>query len=231
MIKIGLCGATGRMGSAVKQMIGSFAGLCRIEAEISAAKSMNELTDFCKASDVIIDFSSPDLLEDLLKYSEIYHSKLIIGTTGLTERHFALLHKASSQNAILYSANMSIGANLVAKLASLASKILNVDYDVEIIDTHHRLKKDSPSGTALMYKKYLSETLDDKKINISSIRGGGIIGEHDVIFAGKDEVVKIKHQALNRKIFAEGAIKAACWLHDKQNGLYSMLDVINLDFK
>ncbi|WPY01372.1 4-hydroxy-tetrahydrodipicolinate reductase [Candidatus Trichorickettsia mobilis] len=244
MIKIGLCGATGRMGLAINQIIDKFADKCVIVAEFSRTQRNIELTDFCNISDVIIDFSSPNLLEELLECSKTYNTKLVIGTTGLEENHLQRLQQAALNKAIIYSANMSIGANVIAKLAMDAARMLDNEYDIEILDIHHRLKRDAPSGTALMYGKLLSAVRginfdqdnlytvnrngvrDSGTIGFASLRGGGYTGEHEIIFAGNDEVITIKHQTLNRKVFAEGAIAAACWIIDKQPGLYSMLDML-----
>lgn len=157
MINIGLSGSTGKMGRTIDERIDEFKN-CKISAKFSSTNSLYDLDNFCKNSDVIIDFSTPEILEKLLNYALKHNAKLVIGTTGLQPKHFKLLKKAAQTLPILYSANMSIGANLLSYLAKEAKKILD-DYDVEILEIHHRNKKDSPSGTAIM----LAETIASEK--------------------------------------------------------------------
>lgn len=245
-INIGLCGANGKMGQAISQRINEAYTQFKISFTFTRKNAITELNDLCKNSQLVIDFSSIEILEELLKYSLIHKNKLVIGTTGLSDNHFKLLTKASKDIAILYSPNMSLGANLITILAAEAAKILGEDYDVEILDSHHRFKKDAPSGTAIMLGKSIAaarnvefdkcavfdrsatnrQKLSDE-IGFASIRGGSIYGEHEVFFAGDNEVITIKHQALNRKSFADGALKAANWLLSKESGLYSMMDLLN----
>jgi 4-hydroxy-tetrahydrodipicolinate reductase len=245
IINIGLCGANGRMGQAISKKINESYDQFNISSQFTRKNTTIELDDLCKNSDVVIDFSSADMVEKLLEYSLIHKTKLVIGTTGLKDNHFKLLTKASEDIAILYSPNMTVGANLITLLAAKAANILGNDYDVEILDSHHRLKKDAPSGTAIMLGKSIaaarnlefdkcavfdrstkSQRLNDE-IGFACIRGGSIYGEHDVFFVSDNEIITIKHQALNRESFADGSIKAANWLLTKQSGLYSMIDVLN----
>lgn len=236
MINIGLSGSTGKMGKTIIEKIDKFKN-CNISAKFNSTNNLDDLDNFCKNSDVIIDFSTPEILEKLINYALKHNAKLVIGTTGLQPQHFKLLEKAAQTLPILYSANMSIGANLLSYLAREATKILD-DYDVEILETHHRNKKDSPSGTAIM----LAETIASEKgldiifnrgnrprkkeeIGISSLRGGNIHGTHEVSFLSDDEIITLRHEALNKNSFAIGAIKAAIWLQDKPFALYSMQDM------
>ncbi|CAK6582772.1 MAG: 4-hydroxy-tetrahydrodipicolinate reductase [Rickettsia helvetica] len=236
MINIGLSGSTGKMGKVIAERIDKFKD-CKISAKFN---STNNLDNFCKNSDVIIDFSTPEILEKLINYALKHNTKLVIGTTGLQPQHFKLLEKAAQTLPVLYSANMSIGANLLSYLAKEVIKILD-DYDVEILETHHRNKKDSPSGTAVM----LAETIasekglniifnrgnrprSKKEIGISSLRGGNVHGIHEISFLGDDEIITLKHEALNKNSFAIGAIKAAIWLQDKPSALYSMQDIYKI---
>ncbi|WP_341787073.1 4-hydroxy-tetrahydrodipicolinate reductase [Rickettsia endosymbiont of Cantharis rufa] len=236
MINIGLSGSTGKMGKAIIEKIDKFKN-CNISAKFNSINNLDDLDNVCKNSDVIIDFSTPEILEKLINYALKHNTKLVIGTTGLQPQHFKLLEKAAQTLPILYSANMSIGANLLSYLAREATKILD-DYDVEILETHHRNKKDSPSGTAIM----LAETIVSEKgldiifnrgnrprkkeeVGISSLRGGNIHGTHEVSFLGDDEIITLGHEALNKNSFAIGAIKAAIWLQDKPSALYSIQDI------
>ncbi|QQV74666.1 4-hydroxy-tetrahydrodipicolinate reductase [Rickettsia tillamookensis] len=226
MINIGLSGATGKMGKAIAERIDEFEN-CKISAKFNSTNNLDDLDNFCKNSDVIIDFSTPEILEKLINYALKHNTKLVIGTTGLQPQHFKLLQKAAQTLPILYSANMSIGANLLSYLARKTTKILD-DYDIEILETHHRNKKDSPSGTAIM----LAETIaSEKEIGISSLRGGNIHGIHEISFLGEDEIITLKHEALNKNSFVIGAIKAAIWLQDKSPALYSMQDIYNYSLK
>jgi len=245
-IRIGLCGASGKMGQALVQRISESNKNCSITAKFTSASTINDLKEFCKNSDVIIDFSSPDILKPLLDNSVLYNTKLVIGTTNIKQIHVDFLNEASNYIPIIYSANMSICANLMTIFSAKIAKILaSNDYDIEILDKHHSLKKDSPSGTSLMIGRAIASARNvmfeesaifnrhDKggrlknEIGFSSIRGGGIYGEHDVFFIGDNETLTIKHQAFNKISFADGAIEATCWIIDKQSGLYSMIDVLD----
>lgn len=245
-IKVGICGANGRMGQAIIKQSQNFPQ-CLITGKLTRETDAIELARVCQNSDVIIDFSSAEVLRPLIGEALRYKTKLVIGTTGLTEEHFNLMQQASQGIAVFYSANMSIGANLIASLGVKAKKVLGSDYDIEIIESHHRQKKDAPSGTALMIGKELAaaENLDfekaavfdrhnkgqrkDNDIGFSCVRGGDIHGEHIILFAGSDEVITIKHQALNRDIFAKGALKAAGQIIDKSPGYYSINSLFSLD--
>lgn len=234
-INIGLSGATGKMGRTILERIDNFKN-CKISVKFNSTRDLHELNDLCKNSDVVIDFSTPEILEKLVDSALKYDTKLVIGTTGLTSSQFKLLEKAAKTLPILYSANMSIGANLLGYLAKEATKILD-DYDIEILEAHHRAKKDAPSGTAIMLAEMVTaekelditfnrgnKTRRNNEIGISSLRGGNVHGTHEIFFLGDDETITLKHEALNKNSFADGAIRAAIWLQDKQTGLYSMLD-------
>ncbi|WP_341789598.1 4-hydroxy-tetrahydrodipicolinate reductase [Rickettsia endosymbiont of Polydrusus tereticollis] len=248
-INIGLCGATGKMGQTIIERIGKFND-CKISEKFNSSNNLNNLDHFCKNSDVIIDFSTPELLEKLIDSALKHKTKLVIGTTDLKPQHFDYIKTAAQTLPILYSANMSLGANLLGALAKIAAKTLDNSYDVEILDTHHRAKKDAPSGTAILLGEIIaaakglnfdecaafnrsdSGSRKNNEIGISSIRGGNIHGIHDIYFLSDDETITLQHQALNKNSFADGAIKAAIWLADKPPGLYSMLDVFeNLSLK
>lgn len=193
--------------------------------------------------DVIIDFSHPSLLDGVLEYSEKHHIPAVIATTGLSEEQRHKIVKASENIPIFFTANMSIGINVVSELVKNAVSLLGEDYDIEIVEKHHRRKLDAPSGTALMLaesaksvrnigSEYVYDRSSVRKprsagdIGISSVRGGTIVGEHDVILAGEDEVITISHSAGSRKVFAVGALKAAVFIRDKEPGLYDMKQLI-----
>lgn len=218
-LDIGICGATGRVGKLILQKVVAFSNI-KIMEKFNSSNDLSDLDKFCKNSKVIIDFSSPEILDKLLENAVAHSSKLVIGTTGFSQKQFDLIEKASFSIPILYSPNMSFGANLISLFAAKLGDFLN-DYDVDIIDYHHRFKKDAPSGTALMIGT------DIAKARFSSIRAGGIVGKHEVLFSGLDEIISIKHDVLNRDCFAIGALKAAIWISDKEKGLYSMKDMFS----
>lgn len=246
VIQISLCGSSGKMGQALRQKINQLSAYYKLTGELTSKDDVEQLENFCKNAEIIIDFSSPVILSQLLTNCTKYNKNIVIGTTGLESLHLRKLKEASENIAIVYSPNMSIGINLTLNLIGQLAKILDENYDIEIIDNHHRFKKDAPSGTALMLGKAITQGRNLKfedyaifdrhlrgerkknEIGFSSIRAGDNYGEHEIIFAGNDEVIKVKHQALSRGIFAAGALKAASWLIDKEPGLYTMQDVLNI---
>lgn len=244
-INIGLHGSSGRMGKAVVKAIEKSENKFYLVTVFSRQQNKSILLDFCSRADIVIDFSSPDALEDLLKIASRTKTKLVIGTTGLSKGQVKQINKTSKIIPILYSPNMSIGSNLIIEIAGKLSKILKT-YDVEIIDIHHRNKKDSPSGTSIAIGKRIAKYRKQKfeqvavfdrvnrglrkygEIGFSSIRSGEILGEHKVIFAGSTEVVSVGANALSREVFANGALFAASWLHSiTKPGLYSIQKIFN----
>ncbi len=255
--KIAIAGALGRMG---KNLINS--GLSNENVEIVGIFDVSDISeDFIKScglkneiitsrehsfeeADVVIDFTSPKALFSFTESAVLTKTALVIGTTGLDENHFKLLHQTAQTTKIFYSPNMSHGVNSFFYLARNAASYLK-DFDVEIIETHHRFKKDAPSGTAIKLGQEIAKKLnlsennfiydrqqnqnERKKIDIgfSSIRGGNIPGEHTVIFHGENESIEITHRAFNRKIFSDGAIEASIWIKSQKNGFYSYDDMIN----
>lgn len=194
--------------------------------------------------DVIVDFSNPAALDGILKFALAKNIPAVICTTGLTETQIDEINAASEIVPIFFSANMSIGVNLICELAKKAASVLYPQYNIEIIEQHHNQKVDAPSGTALMIANEISSVLPEKidyeynrqpkrekrpvaEIGIHSIRGGTIVGEHEIIFAGKDETVKLSHTAMSKEIFATGAINAAVFLKDKKPGLYTMKEMLS----
>jgi 4-hydroxy-tetrahydrodipicolinate reductase len=195
-------------------------------------------------ADVIIDFASAKAVDSLLDYSTSKKVPVVLCTTGLTEEQIRRVEADSKEVAILKSANMSLGINTLLKLLQEATKVFApAGYDIEIVEKHHNQKVDAPSGTALALADSINEVLDDeynykfdrtaerkkrekKEIGFSVVRGGTIVGEHEVIFAGTDEVIEIKHTAYSKAVFAKGAVEAAKFLAGKPAGLYNMSDVI-----
>ncbi|MDY6065956.1 MAG: 4-hydroxy-tetrahydrodipicolinate reductase [Finegoldia sp.] len=250
MIKILLTGATGAMGKTV-------ASLCQEEEnmEIVAGigldstgdegfKVYQNLGEVREEVDVVIDFSSTKLLDDILSFAKEKKTALVLATTGYSEEDFAKIEAFSKEVAIVQSGNMGVGINVIEKVVEELAKTLQ-GFDIEIVEKHHNKKKDAPSGTAeMLYKAAdrgrggsthavrgragMSEGRDENEIGIQAVRGGTITGEHDVIFAGLDEVITVSHHAQSKKIFATGALKAAEFLVDKEAGRYDMHDVLGI---
>ena len=200
--------------------------------------------DFNATADAVIDFSSPEALDGLIAYGTASNTPLVLCSTGYTPEQIEKIEQASVHVPVFRSANMSLGINLLADLIKRACAILGGDFDVEIVERHHRRKVDAPSGTALMLADAAASALpysaeyvferqsvrqprDKREIGISAVRGGTIVGEHEVIFAGLDEVIEIKHAAASRDVFAVGALRAAAYIVGVgKPGLYSMSDIL-----
>lgn len=249
MVKVILHGCNGRMGQMLSTLIAAdeemtvVAGIepsGEVKNEYPVYKSFDELTD---KADVIIDFSTASAMDSLLTYCEKTHTPLVLCSTGLSEVQLDRVERLSKESAVLISANMSLGINVLLKLLKNVTKTLYGNgFDIEIVEKHHNQKLDAPSGTALALADVMKDELDDisynlnrtevrkkrdrNEIGISSVRGGTIVGEHEVIFAGTDEVVEIKHTAYSRAVFAKGAMSAAKFLKGKSAGKYDMSDVI-----
>ena len=201
------------------------------------------ITDFPSKADVIVDFSHHTALTSLLDYAKKTGTPIVVATTGHTDEEKALMKEAANEVAVFFSGNMSIGINLLMELCRRASETLGESFDVEIIEKHHNQKLDAPSGTAIMLADAVKETReqteyvydrhsvrkkrDPSEIGIHSVRGGTIVGEHEVIFAGMNEVITLSHSAGSREIFATGALRAAAYLAKKTSGMYNMSDLIN----
>ncbi|NMB44103.1 MAG: 4-hydroxy-tetrahydrodipicolinate reductase [Clostridiales bacterium] len=250
MTRIILRGCNGRMGQAITRLLQSddkaqiVAGIDVAGLKKNDYPVFKTFTDCDVDADVIIDFSSPDNLEEEFIYAKENNIPIVLCTTGLTEEQNKMVKEMSKHIAVLQSANMSIGINMLLKILKLTTKALaEADYDIEIVEKHHNQKVDSPSGTALALADVINEVLnneyyyvydrtqkrqkrDKKEIGMSVVRGGSIVGEHEVIFAGVDEVIEFKHTAYSRNVFAKGAISAAIYLANQNPGLYNMEDVI-----
>ena len=249
MTRIVLCGCNGKMGRAVTACVAARED-CEIVAGVDVNTAMpNEYpvfaspADYTDPADVIIDFSHPSCLDGILAYATKHNVPAVICTTGLSEEQKEAIAKAAENTAIFFSANMSLGVSLLAELAKKAAAVLGTDFDVEIIEKHHNQKVDAPSGTALMLGDAVREGLpydahyvydrhavrqkrDPHEIGFSAIRGGTIVGEHDVLFAGRDECITLSHSATSKQVFAVGAVNAAVFLNGKPAGSYSMKDLV-----
>ena len=249
MLKVILSGCSGKMGSVITDIISE-----DNEAQIVAGvdpffkeglkypvhPTFNELPE----ADVIIDFSNPAALDNILEYSVKNGVALVAATTGYTDIQIEKIKAAAKKIPVFFTFNMSLGINLMTSLVKKATAVLGDSFDIEIIEKHHNQKIDAPSGTAIMLANAVNKVLDNRmiyeydrhskrekrsknEIGIHSVRGGTIVGEHEVIFAGNNEVVTLTHQAFSKNVFATGAIKAAKFLSGKKPGLYDMNDLIN----
>ena len=249
MVEVILHGCNGRMGQMLSELISKdeemkvVAGIepsGEAKNDYPVYKSFDELKE---TADVIIDFSTASAIDGLLDYCEKTHTPLVLCSTGLSEAQLDRVERLAKVSAVLVSANMSLGINVLLKLLKNVTKTLYENgFDIEIVEKHHNQKLDAPSGTALALADVMKDELDDisynldrskvrkkrerNEIGISAVRGGTIVGEHEVIFAGTDEVIEIKHTAYSRAIFAKGAMSAAKFLSGKSAGKYSMSDVI-----
>ena len=247
-MKIVICGCNGKMGKALKNIIDKSenlilaAGIDKVltgKEDFPAFKSIENLNT---EADVLIDFSHPSALESILNYCENKNLPAVICTTGLDEIQVEKIKKASKKIPVFYSRNMSIGINLLITLAKKATEFLSEGFDIEIIEKHHNQKIDAPSGTALMIAEEISKKRpktnyvfdrtntrnkrSKEEIGISCIRAGSICGDHEVIFAGENEIITISHHAQSRNIFASGSIKAAMFVTSKSPGFYTMEDMV-----
>lgn len=261
-----VCGAGGRMGTAVVRAIQQSAGTSLVAAidkagsprlgkdagEISAAGNLgitvsDKIEPYLKPGTVIIDFTRPEASLTYIRAAAKKAVPIVVGTTGFDPRQTAQIKRLSRRTPALLSANTSLGVNVLVSLLGTAAKLLGDDYDVEIVEAHHRFKKDAPSGTALALGRAIAGALNrdldkvsihgrkgivgersEKEIALLSVRAGDIVGEHTVIFGGVGERLEFVHRAHSRDTFAHGAIRAARWLARQNAGLYGMQDVLRL---
>ena len=266
MLRIAVAGIVGRMGKIIVEAVNRTRGVKLGAASVrhNSPSLGEEVGDLCGLApmnvyavddlsevledfDVLIDFTSPASTMQHLEFCVPAGKKLVIGTTGFTDAQKKAIEKASKKVAIVFAPNMSVGVNLCLKLVEEAAKVIGEDSDVEIIEAHHRHKKDAPSGTALRMGEVVADALgrdldevavygregnigerDHKTIGFESIRAGDIVGDHTVMFAADGERVEITHKSSSRMTYASGSVKAALWLQDKQTGLYDMQDVLGL---
>jgi 4-hydroxy-tetrahydrodipicolinate reductase len=245
-MKLILNGCLGRMGRAVAELATAKGHEVAAGVDVaSAACGYPVLTDWsaAPAADAVIDFSNPSALAAELAYVTAHHLPLVLCTTGLSEEQLAAVHKAAETVPVFMSSNMSLGVAVLSALTKKAAAILGDSFDIEIVEMHHNQKLDAPSGTALMladaakaglsyepeytYDRHTRRQKRDKKeIGIASLRGGTVVGEHSVYFAGEQEVVTLSHSAGSRSVFASGALTAAQFLQGKPAGMYSMDDIL-----
>lgn len=250
MTEIIMVGCNGKMGQVISNLVKEddsvtiVAGVDVFDDGRNSYPVFKNIEECNVSADVIIDFSNPKGLDLLLKVGIERNLPLVLCTTGYSESEVAQIKKASEKVAILRSANMSLGINTLLKVLQDVAKVLApANYDIEIVEKHHNQKIDAPSGTALALADSINEALDQqyvykydrasvrekrdkKEIGIMAVRGGNIVGEHEVIFAGTDEVIEIKHTAYSKAIFAKGSIQAAKFLKGKSAGMYNMSNVI-----
>lgn len=250
MTKVIMNGCNGKMGQCIT-------GICKDNPEIQIVAGVDvydgiendypvfsSIRDCDVEADVIIDFSNVAAVDELLDYCEEKEMPVVLCTTGLSEDQLARVSKVSQSTAVLKSANMSLGVNTLIELLRKAALVFApAGFDMEIVEKHHNLKVDAPSGTALALADAMNDALEENytykydrsqervkrdkyEIGISAVRGGTIVGEHEVIFAGQDEVIEFKHTAYSKAVFAKGAVEAAKFLHGKPAGFYDMADVI-----
>lgn len=249
MTNIILSGCNGKMGRVITRLVNED-NTCKIVAGIDIADfGENDYPVYknpmeCDVdADVIVDFSHPSVFSNLMEFAMDRKLPVIIATTGLSDEQRASLVEYSKDIPVFFSANMSLGINLIIALSKKATAILEDNFDIEIVEKHHNQKIDAPSGTALAIADAIADTLksapeyvydrhsvrkkrEKREIGIHSIRGGSIVGEHQVIYAGQDETIELKHQATSKEVFAVGSIKAAKFMKAKPAGYYTMDDLI-----
>jgi 4-hydroxy-tetrahydrodipicolinate reductase len=266
MIHAGIVGIAGRMGSLIAQAVveaedmllsGALEAkghpLLGKDAGSIIGKDLQDvvITDIFEEAfvscDVIIDFTLPEVTVETARYASGKAKHLVIGTTGLNGDQLMIIQETAQSVPVVLAPNMSIGVNVMFKVAAILTQLLGDAYDIEIVEAHHRLKKDAPSGTALGLARSIAKAkgvdLDgharyerhgligarpEGEIGIQTLRAGDIVGDHTVLFAGNNERIEIKHQAHSRQNFAKGALQAARWVRDKNPGVYSMMDVLGL---
>ncbi|MCB5940946.1 4-hydroxy-tetrahydrodipicolinate reductase [bacterium 210820-DFI.6.52] len=250
MVRILLAGALGKMGRVVSQCVSERED-CQIAAGIDIVGSAEDLPfplyrsigECPLEGDVIVDFSHPSLLGEILRFAREKKVPAVICTTGLSPEQVSEIKESAKEVPIFFSANMSLGINLLSALAQKAAQVLGGQFDIEILEKHHNQKVDAPSGTALMLADAINEVADGRyeyvydrhsvrrkrgkeELGIHSVRGGTIVGEHEVIFAGRDEVLTLSHSATSKEVFAVGAVNAAVFLAGQKPGLYDMASLL-----
>ncbi len=250
MTRIIISGCFGKMGKIIAECVKEMPD-CEVVGGIDVCDNINASFPVYKSAldinidaDVIIDFSNPAALKDLISFCSLKKMPLVLCTTGFSKSEINNIHEASKKFPIFYSGNMSLGINLIIELAKKAASVFGKSADIEIIEKHHNQKIDAPSGTALMIADAISKSSEEdyqyvydrhsyrrarnkNEIGIHSVRGGTIVGEHEVIFASHDELLTISHSAQSKEIFAVGSINAAKYLSKKPAGLYNMSDMLS----
>ena len=249
MTKILLSGCCGKMGRFVADTVKNrkdceiVAGIDIVDDSTLGFPVFANYDEVNIKADVIIDFSNISLLPSMLSYATKTKTAVVLATTGLSDEQINSVNEASKIVPVFFSYNMSLGVSLLCELSKIAAKVLGTGFDVEIIEAHHNQKLDAPSGTAIMLGNAIKEEMPDayfeydrhskhekrhtNEIGIHAVRGGTIVGEHQVMFAGNDEIVTLSHSARSRAIFASGAVNAAIFIDKKENGIYNMSDLVN----
>lgn len=249
MTRIILTGCCGKMGHVIQSIVSS-RNDCEVVAGVDVYDSKDcdfpvysSINEVEQEADVIIDFSNPSLLDSILEYGKSTNTSLVIATTGYDDCQKKQIELASKECAVFFTYNYSMGVNLLASLAKKAVEVLGDGFDIEIIEKHHNQKIDAPSGTALMLADAINEEVDNRmkyeydrhskrekrtknEIGIHAVRGGTIVGEHEIIFAGRDEIITLSHSARSKEIFAVGAVNAAVFMTGKERGMYDMSQLI-----
>lgn len=248
MINIAVCGVCGRMGRNICELLKGdndarvLFGVDPTGESVDGVKVYKAFSEADEKPDVIIDFSSPAALCGELEYAVKNDVPAVIGSTGFTEAQLEEIDKASKKVAVFRTANFSLGVNLLCELVKRAAETLGEKFDVEIVEKHHSQKVDAPSGTALMLADGVNSVFGGEKeivngregicgkrgkeIGMHAVRGGTIVGEHEVLFCGEDEIITLSHSARSKKVFAAGAVRAAKWLAGKPAGKYDMKDIL-----
>lgn len=249
MTRIILTGCCGKMGHVIQSIVSS-RNDCEIVAGVDVHDSKDcdfpvysSISEVEQEADALIDFSNPSLLDSILEYGKSTNTSLVIATTGYDDCQKKQIELASKECAVFFTYNYSMGVNLLASLAKKAVEVLGDGFDIEIIEKHHNQKIDAPSGTALMLADAINEEVDNRmkyeydrhskrekrtknEIGIHAVRGGTIVGEHEIIFAGRDEIITLSHSARSKEIFAVGAVNAAVFMTGKERGMYDMSQLI-----
>ena len=250
MTRIIMVGCNGKMGRYITDIVAKdseaeiVAGVDTFDGIPNTYPVFANINEVNVEADAVIDFSNVSVVNSLLDYCAEKKLPLVLCTTGLTQEHLDKIEESSKKTAVLKSANMSLGVNMLLEMLQPITKILApAGFDIEIVEKHHNQKLDAPSGTALALADSINEAMDNayeykhdrsqdmkkrekKELGISAVRGGNIVGEHEIIFAGQDEVIEIKHTAYSKALFANGAVEAAKFLAGKPAGRYDMRDVI-----
>lgn len=249
MTDIIITGACGKMGKVIQSIVSNrddcriVAGVDKYDDGLREFPVYSTFSDVKEKADAVIDFSNPSLLDDLLKYGKDTKTSLVIATTGFDECQKKQIQDASKDCAVFFTYNYSLGINLLVNLAKKATQVLGDEFDIEIIEQHHNQKIDAPSGTALMLADAIAEEFEQPmkyeydrhskrekrtkdEIGIHAVRGGTIVGEHEIIFAGRDEVITLTHSARSKEIFAVGAVNAAVFMAGKEAGMYDMGELV-----
>ncbi|MCH5147818.1 MAG: 4-hydroxy-tetrahydrodipicolinate reductase [Clostridiales bacterium] len=246
-MKIIICGICGKMGQNVFELLSTDGAeiVCGVDTGSSGKASVpvyKSFEDIKESADAIIDFSSPSVLKSEMEWAIEHNIPVVLATTGYSTEQLDYIDGCAKKIPVFKTANFSLGVNLLVKLVKKTAEALGENFDIEIIEKHHNRKADAPSGTALMLAEGANSAFGDKKeylngrdgivgkrgkeIGIHAVRGGTIVGEHEVLFAGEDEIITLSHSARSKKVFAAGAVKAAKWIVGKPAGKYDMTDVL-----